>query len=161
MSRTSDTWPGDRVSKLRVLWTQGLSATEIAKQLGVTRCAVLGKVHRLNLPLRAMATGGSDKHRSRRAKAAAERAASEVKALGRAVPPASLPIDRSRETGAARGDWNVRYADKSESHCLMFVGGESRDTGFICGRIRQFDKPYCSACSRIAYLPPEMKRRVA
>lgn len=159
--RTNDAWPAERVSKLRVLWTQGLSATEIAKQLGVTRCAVLGKVHRLNLPLRAMATGGSNAHRSRRAKAAAQRAAAEVKALGRVVPPVSLPIDRSRETGAARGPHNIAFKDRSEFSCLMFVGGESHDTGLICGREREDGKAYCNLCCKLCYLPPEMKRRVA
>jgi GcrA cell cycle regulator len=46
-------WSEERVTLLKKLWIEGLSASEIAKQLGgVTRNAVIGKVHRLGLPLR-------------------------------------------------------------------------------------------------------------
>jgi GcrA cell cycle regulator len=47
-------WTDDRVAILKKLWTEGLSASQIAKQLGgVTRNAVIGKVHRLGLAGRA------------------------------------------------------------------------------------------------------------
>lgn len=43
-------WSDDRVTTLSKLWLDGLSASQIAKQLGgVTRNAVIGKVHRLGL----------------------------------------------------------------------------------------------------------------
>jgi GcrA cell cycle regulator len=61
MSQTQDMgflmtngWTEDRVTLLKKLWTDGLSASQIAKQLGgVTRNAVIGKVHRLGLAGRA------------------------------------------------------------------------------------------------------------
>lgn len=47
-------WTEDRVDLLKKLWAQGHSASQIAKQLGgVTRNAVIGKVHRLGLSGRA------------------------------------------------------------------------------------------------------------
>jgi GcrA cell cycle regulator len=47
-------WTEDRVETLKKLWADGLSASQIAKQLGgVTRNAVIGKVHRLGLSGRA------------------------------------------------------------------------------------------------------------
>ena len=47
-------WSEERVALLRKLWAEGLSASQIAKQLGgVTRNAVIGKVHRLGLAGRA------------------------------------------------------------------------------------------------------------
>ncbi len=47
-------WTDERVTLLKKLWTDGLSASQIAKQLGgVTRNAVIGKVHRLGLSGRA------------------------------------------------------------------------------------------------------------
>ncbi len=48
-------WTDDRVDSLKKLWLDGLSASQIAKQLGggVTRNAVIGKVHRLGLSGRA------------------------------------------------------------------------------------------------------------
>ncbi|MBV9540527.1 MAG: GcrA cell cycle regulator, partial [Alphaproteobacteria bacterium] len=47
-------WTDDRVEQLKNLWTEGLSASQIARALGgVTRNAVIGKVHRLGLAGRA------------------------------------------------------------------------------------------------------------
>jgi len=50
-------WTEDRVETLKKMWAEGQSASQIAKELGgVTRNAVIGKVHRLGLSNRA---GGS------------------------------------------------------------------------------------------------------
>ena len=47
-------WTDERVDQLKNLWTEGLSASQIARALGgVTRNAVIGKVHRLGLAGRA------------------------------------------------------------------------------------------------------------
>jgi GcrA cell cycle regulator len=45
-------WTEERVTVLRACWNQGLSASQIAIVLGgeLSRCAVLGKVHRIGLP---------------------------------------------------------------------------------------------------------------
>ena len=43
-------WTDERVELLKKLWADGLSASQIANELGsVTRNAVIGKVHRLGL----------------------------------------------------------------------------------------------------------------
>ncbi len=43
-------WTDERVTKLQEMWNEGLSAAQIARELGgVTRNAVIGKVHRLGL----------------------------------------------------------------------------------------------------------------
>jgi len=47
-------WTDERVEKLKTMWADGKSASQIAKELGgVTRNAVIGKVHRLGLSNRA------------------------------------------------------------------------------------------------------------
>jgi GcrA cell cycle regulator len=45
-------WTGERLEQLTKLWGQGLSITQIGLKLGVTRNAVVGKVHRVGLPKR-------------------------------------------------------------------------------------------------------------
>ena len=48
------TWTDERVELLKKLWADGLSASQIAAELGgITRNAVIGKVHRLGLSGRA------------------------------------------------------------------------------------------------------------
>jgi GcrA cell cycle regulator len=51
-------WTDERVETLKRMWNEGQSASQIAKELGgVTRNAVIGKVHRLGLSNR---VGGKD-----------------------------------------------------------------------------------------------------
>jgi GcrA cell cycle regulator len=75
-------WTEERVGTLKKLWLDGLSASQIAKQLGgVTRNAVIGKVHRLGLSGRA-----APSQPSRPRRAASSRWC---------APPASPPTRRS------------------------------------------------------------------
>src|SRR4029078_1262261 len=54
IAMTQANWSDDRVEQLKTLWTEGLSASQIARARGgVTRNAVIGKVHRLGLAGRA------------------------------------------------------------------------------------------------------------
>jgi GcrA cell cycle regulator len=47
---SSPPWTDDRIETLKTLWLSGLSASQIAKALGgVTRNAVIGKLHRLGV----------------------------------------------------------------------------------------------------------------
>ena len=51
-------WTDERVETLKKMWAEGQSASQIAKELGgVTRNAVIGKVHRLGLSNRVGTTG--------------------------------------------------------------------------------------------------------
>src|SRR5258706_5925282 len=78
-------WTDERVEQLKKLWSEGLSASQIAGRLGgVTRNAVIGKVHRLGLSGRAT-TSRMKSHRSRpRAALTAKRAlrARRVRVVG-------------------------------------------------------------------------------
>lgn len=142
-------WTPEREALLKHFWSTGLSASQIAKRLGgVSKSAVISKKDRMGLPARA-SDGGQRESKAQYARARGKE------------PPPLISMDRSRETGAERGTWNVRYANKSDFHCLMFLGGESRETGLICGRPREEGKPYCVRCARLAYLPAEAKRRAA
>ncbi|MFZ1341367.1 MAG: GcrA family cell cycle regulator, partial [Paracoccaceae bacterium] len=66
-------WTDERVETLKRMWGEGQSASQIAKELGgVTRNAVIGKVHRLGLSNRA---GGKDEDEAAAAPVRAEPAA--------------------------------------------------------------------------------------
>ena len=45
-------WTKKEDERLTLMWTINLTADEIAEQLGISRGAVLGRVHRLKLPPR-------------------------------------------------------------------------------------------------------------
>jgi GcrA cell cycle regulator len=45
-------WTEESIVRLRTLWDEGLSTAEIGRQLGVSKNAVVGKAHRLDLPAR-------------------------------------------------------------------------------------------------------------
>jgi GcrA cell cycle regulator len=45
-------WTDDVISRLKGLWTEGHSTAEIGRRLGVSKNAVVGKAHRLDLPAR-------------------------------------------------------------------------------------------------------------
>ena len=50
------TWTPERVAELSKLWGTGASAAQIGRALGVTKNAVVGKVHRIGLPSRPVPT---------------------------------------------------------------------------------------------------------
>ena len=63
---TQANWSDDRVEQLKTLWTEGLSASQIARALGgVTRNDVIGKVHRLGLAGRATSMRSERSEQSR------------------------------------------------------------------------------------------------
>ena len=45
-------WTDDKIKKLKKLWQAGKSTAEIAKNLGMSKNSIIGKVHRLDLTAR-------------------------------------------------------------------------------------------------------------
>jgi len=77
-------WTDDRVEILKKMWGEGQSASQIAKELGgVTRNAVIGKVHRLGLSNRTTAGAATAK--------AEPKAAPKAKVAPKAKPAAAEP----------------------------------------------------------------------
>lgn len=50
--QSADTWPPEKVAELTRLWGEGVSITEIGRELGISRGAAVSKVHRIGLPKR-------------------------------------------------------------------------------------------------------------
>ena len=81
-------WTDERVETLKKMWAEGQSASQIAKELGgVTRNAVIGKVHRLGLSNRV---------------AAGEEAAEAAPVAAAAAPPAPRAEPAARAEPAPR-----------------------------------------------------------
>lgn len=82
-------WTDDRVEQLKAMWGEGQSASQIAKTLGgVTRNAVIGKVHRLGLSNRATAGKAAAAPAATPAAAPKPAPAPETKAAKPAAKPA-------------------------------------------------------------------------
>jgi len=83
-------WTDERVEMLKTMWTEGKSASQIAKELGgVTRNAVIGKVHRLGLSNRTAAGDKPEEGEAPVAEAAAAAPAQAAEIDLQAAEPAS------------------------------------------------------------------------
>ena len=74
-------WDEETIRQLRELWTQGLSTAEIGRRLGVSKNAIVGKAHRLDLEARPSPI------RRDAAKPITERSASFPRMAGPTLPP--------------------------------------------------------------------------
>jgi GcrA cell cycle regulator len=153
-------WTDERVETLKKLWQDGLSASQIAKQLGgVTRNAVIGKVHRLGLSGRATPSKPArpvfKAPRPQRAVAqpAAPRRIAEPAPLAQAQT--SMPVP-ARYVDEAPGSATVLTL--GAHMCKWPIGDPSSDGFTFCGR-RQSDGPYCGEHARVAYQPAQAKKR--
>jgi GcrA cell cycle regulator len=89
---TDMSWTDERVETLKKMWGEGQSASQIAKELGgVTRNAVIGKVHRLGLSNRAGSAGAAAKVAPKEKPAAAPAAAAKPAAKPAAPKPKAAP----------------------------------------------------------------------
>ncbi len=83
-------WTDERIDTLRTLWEKGLTASQIAEELGgVSRNAVIGKAHRLGLNARPSPVKGSD------SKAESPKPAARAPAPRAAAPPAPKAAPRA------------------------------------------------------------------
>ena len=153
-------WTDERVESLKKLWQDGLSASQIAKQLGgVTRNAVIGKVHRLGLSGRAApskparpAFKAPRPARPAAAAPAAPRRIAEPAAVAAAAPtPAPSPV---RYVEEAPGTATVLTL--GAHMCKWPIGDPSSDGFTFCGR-RASEGVYCVEHARVAY-QPQVKR---
>ncbi len=85
-------WTDERVETLKKMWGEGQSASQIAKELGgVTRNAVIGKVHRLGLSNRAGSGGAAAKAAPKEKPAAATKPAAKPAPKPKAAPASTPP----------------------------------------------------------------------
>ncbi len=175
-------WTDERVETLTKMWAEGQSASQIAKELGgVTRNAVIGKVHRLGLSNRA--TGGAPKPgaKEKAAKPAAAGAriarpaepapaAVAIVPLRKPIVPAGqpLPPQPSANEISPEALASVREVEKkarklklmqlTERTCKWPIGDPATDEFWFCGLAVLPGKPYCQAHVSVAFQPMSTRR---
>ena len=155
-------WTDDRVATLSKLWADGLSASQIAAELGgVTRNAVIGKVHRLGLSGRAKPANTSArklKSPTRSGNSYNSRPRALRTTNGRATP--SMPARPAIEDIPVPECKKIDLVDLTEKTCKWPHGDPSTDDFHFCGNTPKEDAPYCEYHCRLAYQTVTDRRRV-
>ena len=142
-------WTDDRIAVLRKLWSDGLSASQIAKELGegVTRNAVIGKAHRLGLEKRPSPVK-SDKTK-------------KAAAAPKAAKPAAAPPPKKAAKSAPTS--KVSLLDLTDRMCKWPIGHPGEEDFHFCGKASQPGMPYCGSHCLEAYQaqPPRRDRKQA
>jgi len=139
-------WTDERVQELKDLWNEGLSASKIARMLrGVTRNAVIGKVHRLGLA-------------GRPGPAHINRARPEAPKII-VQPPRSVPVEEEGEGPITLGNGErVTVLTINDRMCRWPIGDPSEKEFHFCGRKPAAGYPYCELHVSKAYQPNPQKR---
>lgn len=177
-------WTDERVELLKKMWGEGQSASQIAKELGgVTRNAVIGKVHRLGLSNR---TGGAPAASKSAAKekpaekpaadaapvadAKAQESATPTPVMRKPIIPAGqpLPPQPSANEISPEALASVREVEKkakkinlmelTERTCKWPIGDPATEDFWFCGLAVQPGKPYCEAHVGVAFQPMSARR---
>ena len=157
-------WTEERIEALKALWQAGNTAKQVSLVLGVSRNAVIGKVHRLGL-------GGRHSPAAPRAVAGQTPRRKPTRTWTASAPkPAAKVSDGARPT-------RRRYVESAElppTVQLLTLGGRScrwpighpDEAGFgFCGRDRAGAGPYCAHHRQFAFrassLPASYVNRIA
>ena len=153
-------WTDERVETLKRMWAEGQSASQIAKELGgVTRNAVIGKVHRLGLSNR---VGGKDEEEATPAPVRAEAPVAAPSAAAPAAPraePAARPEPAPLRPAPApnprhpRCTGGIRHVRSLVGACPLSLlvrnglrGGSPTAASIVCHAMT--DRPAASSTAR-------------
>ena len=143
------TWSDDRVEQLKKLWEAGLSASQIAAELGnVTRNAVIGKVHRLGLSGRAKSPS-SAAPRQRKA-----RPAQHMMRVSRPVSRGNTALAHAFEVEVETDpiafdnvvpmSQRLSLLELNDATCHWPIGDPASSEFFFCGGKALASLPYCA-----------------
>lgn len=158
-------WTDERVDRLKRLWLEGQSASQIAKDLGgVTRNAVIGKVHRLGLSGRATPSQPSrptfKAARPARPAASAPRRPLELVRPQPAAVAAAEPATVEPEAVVhPEAPGSATVLTLGAHMCKWPIGDPAKDTFTFCGRRASDERPYCAEHARLAYQAAPMRKK--
>ncbi len=160
------TWTDERVELLKKLWNDGLSASQIAAEIGnITRNAVIGKVHRLGLSGRARPQSSAAPRPRKAPTTRPQGAGTSGQGLHTrgATALAALPQRQAEAAPEARPIENpdvvvpfserVTIMELKESMCRWPLGDPTTPEFRYCGAKSEVGTPYCLYHCRIAYQP--------
>ena len=142
-------WNEEKVNKLKELWGKGSTASQIAGIIGgISRNAVIGKAHRLNLSskIKTRNTSSSQSFDSN-----SEENNSKQK-QGRKSKFKSLIIEKDFEPENPK-----KLEELDESSCKWPVGHPEEKSFYFCGRSSLKDFSYCKLHLLYAYQPKGRK----
>jgi len=160
-------WTQERVELLRKLWLEGLSAAQVAAELGsgVTRNAVIGKIHRLGLAERGKPSSAPRPRAPKASRAGAETCARGPVVMGNvalaAVPRAvAVPAPLPEEEVVIQISTRVTLMELRESMCRWPIGDPAAPEFRFCGAHSPIGEgPYCRHHAGVAYQPHIDRRR--
>jgi GcrA cell cycle regulator len=168
MAQAGETWTAERLELLSKLRSEGLSASQIAAELGVTRSAVLGKCHRLGLARKASTKVSSP--RSQQASRPLDPPATAEPAMEPGPKPltntarhqpAEQPRELSRPVEAGSlGPKGLTIMELREGTCRWPLGDPTTPEFRYCGGGAVLGLPYCAHHAQIAYQPSVERKRL-
>tara|TARA_Y100000768_G_scaffold34782_1_gene22761 strand:- start:197 stop:691 length:495 start_codon:yes stop_codon:yes gene_type:complete len=145
-------WTEEKVSKLKELWGKGNTASQIAEIIGgISRNAVIGKAHRLNLSAKIktrIATSNKSYESSINEKSV------KVK-RGRKSKFNSLIIEKDFEPENPK-----QLEELDENSCKWPIGHPDENSFYFCGRSSLKDFSYCKLHLLYAYQPKGKKEEI-
>ena len=168
-------WTDERVELLKKLWADGLSASQIAAQLGgVSRNAVIGKVHRLKLSSRGRATASPARQKKTQQTASSVKSSSRSATVSRSmttsigatalqaqfdVEPIARHVLRPVENVVVPISRRLQLIQLNERTCKWPNGDPLTEDFHFCGNDSAETGPYCNYHARIAFQPASERRR--
>ena len=155
-------WTDERVATLSKLWAEGLSASQIAAELGgVTRNAVIGKVHRLGLSGRVKPASTSAKRVKRATKSGGYNSAPrKSQSGGNQNSTPATPLRKKIEDMVEPECKKLSLVELTEKTCRWPHGDPATDDFHFCGHSVKEDTPYCEYHAKLAFQPTSERRRV-
>ena len=142
-------WTEEKVSKLKELWGKGNTASQIAEIIGgISRNAVIGKAHRLNLSAK-IKTRTATSNKNFDDNLEANNAPSK---RGRKSRFKSLIIEKDFEPENPK-----QLEELDESSCKWPIGHPDEKNFYFCGRSSLKDFSYCKLHLLYAYQPKGKK----